>query len=433
MYLKLKDKSFIKKRPDTYLFSPYKDGIRDSVEINKTALDILDFCDGTNTIDYIVGKLKNKYNEKEEVVKENVEEFLLPLIDSGLIDNSNQPENNNFKSKMMRGSRKIFYPDIIIWEVTDFCPLNCKHCYLGNKSGSIFSKNDIDKVLEIIDKSGVYQVQLTGGEALSHPNIDYIIENLVQRGIIICVSTSGFILNDKILNSLLKLKSVYKSFVKVSLDGNESTHNYIRQNEDSYKRALNFIKTLSEHGVECQIGTTIVNQTKDELENLTDIVKKNGASLIEFGLLSNQGNAKANNLTSFLNSEELFEFLQELNSKFTDDKFIVKVPIEKITAMKNCGAGYKLVVVKANKDISICPISEFSVGNIDNCSIEDIMLKCGDKFSKLDAPNEKLCGDCKNRIECGGCTSRALILKNTVEKCKWFESQSEIFTAFFNA
>ena len=54
MYPKLAKKSFLKIRPDANLLSPYKDGFRDSVKINKTAADILSFCDGTNSVDYIV-------------------------------------------------------------------------------------------------------------------------------------------------------------------------------------------------------------------------------------------------------------------------------------------------------------------------------------------------------------------------------------------
>lgn len=422
MYPKLTEKSFLKIRPDTDLFSPYKDGFRDSVKINKTAADILSFCDGTNSFDYIVEELKNKYNENEDVVRKNIKEFLLPLIKLGIIENKTESIKKANSELRVRGSRKIFYPDILIWEVTDFCPLNCKHCYLTKKNNNIFSKKEIQKILGVIDKSGVYQVQLTGGEALSHPNIEYIIDELVQRGIIVSISTSGVIFNDKILSSLIKLKNVHGSFVRVSLDGNEITHNDIRQNKSAYKRALNFIKTLKEYQIPCQIGTTIVNQTKDELEDVTKVAKENGVCLIEFGLLTIQGNAKENHLNSFLSQRELISFLKILSDKFTDDKFIVKIPNEK-GIIKNCGAGYQIIVIKANKDVAICPTAEFTVGKLDNCEIEDIMFKCGKEFSNITSPNEKVCGNCKNQIECMGCISRALILKNTVKRCKWFESE----------
>ncbi len=430
MYPKLTKKSFLKIRPNAYLFSPYyKGGFRDSVKINKTAADILSFCDGTHSVDYIVGTLKNKYKEKEDIVRKNVEGFLVPLINSGIIENETKCIKSESSKSHIKGSKKIFYPDILIWEVTDFCPLNCKHCYLTKKNNNVFSKIDIQRVFEIIDKSGVYQVQLTGGEALSHPNVDYIIDELIQRGIIVSVSTSGVIFNDKILSSLIKLKNVRGSFVRVSLDGNEITHNDIRQNESAYKKALNFIKILKENEIPCQIGTTIVNQTKNELENLTKIVKENGACLIEFGLLTIQGHAKENHLTSFLNQRELIEFLKILSNNFTDDKFMVKVPNEK-GIIKNCGAGCQIIVIKANKDVAVCPTAEFTVGKLDDCEIEEIMSRCGKQFSDVTAPNEKICGNCKNQMECVGCISRALILKNTVKKCRWFENEYKYLQPF---
>lgn len=429
MYLKLSEKSFLKKRPDAFLFFPYKNGFRNSVKINETAFDILSLCNGNHTFDNIVKHLKNKYKENEQVIKKYINDFLTPFISSGIIEIFNHCQNS--KTEIIKGNRNFFYPDIIIWEITDFCPLNCKHCYLTKKNNNVFSKNDIKKVLKIIDESGVYQVQLTGGEALSHPNFDYIVDELIKRGIIINISTSGFIFNNMILNTLKKLKSISGSFVRVSLDGSKTTHNYIRQNEGAYKKVLNFIKTLKNHKIPYQISTVIVNQTKDELEQLTLLAKKNEAYLIEFGILTVQGNAKKNNLRSFFEKKELIEFLKILSNKFSDDNFTVKVPIEK-EIIKNCGAGYQLIVIRANKNISICPTAEFNIGNIDNCSIEKIMLTCGKQFCDISAPNKILCKDCKNQMDCFGCIARALVLKNTVKKCEWFESQYKYLKTFLD-
>lgn len=428
MVPELTDKSFLKKKPNEYLFSPYKDGLRDSIVINDTAMEILSLCNGINSIEDIIKILKKKYNEKEDIVKQNVEEFLKPFIELGVICDSCK---ENSQKDFVIGSNKIFYPDILIWELTDYCPLKCKHCYLPKKNNNIYSNEDIEKVFSIIDKSGVCQIQLTGGEALSHPKIGYIIDELIKRGIIISISTSGMILNENILSHLLKLKSIRGSFIRISLDGSEDTHNYIRGNKKSYTNALNFIKTMKANGIPCQVGTTVVNQSKEELETLTSLVKDCGACLIEIGLVSVQGNAKENKLTNSFSQKELDLFLKELSDKFSDKNFIVKLPVQKAIA-KTCGAGCHIIVLKANKDVSICPTAEFSVGNIGKQSFDEIMENCGFKFHDIAAPNAQICGDCKNKFECKGCIAKALILKETVDNCPWFKSQYEIFKPFLN-
>lgn len=428
MYLRLLDKTFLKISPLEYLLSTFKDGFRDSIKINMTAFEILSLCNGSNSIYSIVKILAEKYCDNEKNIEKIVSEFLLPFIQAGLVKTI---DKNIRIDNMVRGNKNIFLPDIIIWEITDYCPLGCKHCYLPSKNKNIFSHNDIEKVFDIINKSGVYQVQLTGGEPLLHPEIDYIIDFLINQGIIISISSSGMIFSNNLLACLKKLKKVNGSFVRISLDGNEDTHNFIRQNSSSYKNALNFIKVLNENKIPCQIGTTIVNQTKQELEKLTLIAKKYGVCLLEFGLLTVQGNAKKNQLNSFLKQNELTQFLKYLSTKYSDKNFMIKVPNEK-KLLKNCGAGYKIIVVKANKNITICPTAEFSMGNLDLQLFEKIMKKSGINFNKIESPDKKVCSDCKNQAECEGCISKALILKNNVKKCYWYEKQSEFLGKFVN-
>jgi hypothetical protein len=57
MFLKLSDKSYIKYKPNSYIFSIFKDRFRNPVEINESAAEILALCDGTNTREDIISIL----------------------------------------------------------------------------------------------------------------------------------------------------------------------------------------------------------------------------------------------------------------------------------------------------------------------------------------------------------------------------------------
>lgn len=124
MFLRLTDKSYIKYKPDSYIFSSFKDGYRDPAIINESAAEILALCDGTNTLQDIVAVLSEKY-DSPEIVKENVNSFLDPFIKNNLIETI----QISSKSDVTKGSQAIYYPDVLIWEITDYCPLMCKHCY----------------------------------------------------------------------------------------------------------------------------------------------------------------------------------------------------------------------------------------------------------------------------------------------------------------
>lgn len=140
-------------------------------------------------------------------------------IDSFARTDSELVEFSSIKNlyDIQKGSHAFYLPDVIIWEITNFCPLDCKHCYLETKNQFMNSNEDIDNILEIIEKSGAFQVQLTGGEALTHPHFDYIIDQLIDKGIIISVSTSGMVLNNHILECLCEIKKVRGSYHKSEL------------------------------------------------------------------------------------------------------------------------------------------------------------------------------------------------------------------------
>ena len=180
MFLKLTENSYIKYKPSVYIYSLYKDGIRDQLIINETACSILELCNGTNTLDNIISILKKKYNDTEENVKKNVIEFLQPFMSNELVQ---EIESKDFYNTI-KGNKDIVYPDTLVWELTDYCPLDCRHCYLSKKNHNMFSKDEIDNILDSIDEMGIYQVQLTGGEVLTHLHIEYIIHQLIKRGII---------------------------------------------------------------------------------------------------------------------------------------------------------------------------------------------------------------------------------------------------------
>lgn len=77
MFPRLTDKSFVKQKPNLGIFSPYKKDVRESLNINQTAINILKLCDGTKNVDEIAQELHKNYyyNEDELVVKKILKIF----------------------------------------------------------------------------------------------------------------------------------------------------------------------------------------------------------------------------------------------------------------------------------------------------------------------------------------------------------------------
>lgn len=430
MFPQLANNSFVKQKPDkkSHVYSGFKNGMRGTVLINESASSILGLCDGMHSVEDIISILSDKYKEDPNVVEKNVQAFLDIFIKGGTVKD-NKVEFSN--KSIVRGSSEVYYPDVLCWEITDYCPLNCRHCYLPGKNNNIISRYDIDNILKMIDDIGVYQVQLTGGEPLTHPELEYIVDSLINRGIITVISTSGFYFNDDMFRYLVKLKKVTGSSLRVSLDGTKNTHNYVRRNEHAYDNAIEFIRTACSNGIHCQAVATVINQSEQELENLTILVKELGVNIIEFGVLVEQGNAQKNEMLSTWSLKKYTDFLEKLNSKYASETFKIKLP-KKLTESKNCGAGYGLIRIKSNLDVTPCPMTEFNLGNLHKHTIFEIMSQCGNVFHNFKFPQKELCSGCEKEDTCNRCIAQGYSNKDKVKECHWFNYVEDCLKPFLD-
>ncbi|MDR3156913.1 MAG: PqqD family peptide modification chaperone [Lactobacillales bacterium] len=423
MYLKLIEKSYLKIKPNLISFVFYKNGFRESFPINDSAYEILRLCDGTHSFQEIVEQLKSIYDEETEIIQENVSEFLTPIIEEEFVE---EISSRKFY-QTTKGSAEIFYTDSLCWEITDYCPLKCRHCYLPSKNNTYVSKEDIDNVLKIIDTYGIHIIQLTGGEALTHPHFNYIVDELTKRCLVINVSTSGMHFNEELLTTLEKIKKIKGCVVKVSLDGNKETHTFIRNHSKSYEKTLQFLNELNQRNIPFQIASTLIDQSKEEIENLVYTAKKLGTELIEIGNILEQGNARKNQLKTNLTLDELNKLLKILKGKYEDKNFVVKIPENKPNEQNNCGAGYMILCFKENMDVTPCPMINFRLGNLREQSLEAIMQEYAHKFIKFHSPCEQFCKTCEKEDDCAGCTACGINNKEKVSTCNWYEKQKETF------
>lgn len=427
MYPNLVENSFIKLTPDKnecfYIFN--SEGIRHLTSINESGSMILALCNGNHSQEEIIFEINQQYDETLKETEKKVKDFLTPLINANLILDK---RNGNNKKVIVKGSSEVYLPTIISWDITEQCPLNCKHCYIGEKRNNVLTRDEINKVLEIIDYSGVYQVQVTGGEALTHPDLGYIISNLINRGIVTAVSTSGYISNDEIFKALEKLKSIYGSSLRVSLEGGEHSHNEIRGKKDAYTNTIEFIKKAVKLEIPCQVETCLINQTKREIEEMVSTVKGLGVSALEIGMLLDIGNAQENNLKSSWSVEEYSILLEELNLKYEDSTFKIRKNSE--STQKNCGAGYILCHFTSRLEVKPCPMLDFNLGDLHSESMVEIMSRYGKAFHDIEFPQSKFCENCEKKEVCKNCSAAGFHNKDKVNVCDWFAKAKKNLQSF---
>ncbi|MBR2823299.1 MAG: radical SAM protein [Clostridia bacterium] len=86
-------------------------------------------------------------------------------------------------------------------ELTSFCNLDCKMCYVhpekGMRAEAPLSPETWIRLIDEAREMGLLRVSLTGGECLTYPGFDDVYLHLYERGMKIRILTNGLLLDEK--------------------------------------------------------------------------------------------------------------------------------------------------------------------------------------------------------------------------------------------
>lgn len=185
----------------------------------------------------------------------------------------------------------------IIWEITSFCNMDCKHCCSNSSSGInlnefIFLNRKIIKqrVDEMIS-FGIKEFYISGGEPFLVKNIFDFLKYLKEKNVRVKVATNGYCLNKSIIQQLSKIKI---DLLHLSLDGHLSKiHNYLRGGR-FFNQIIKNIRILIEYKVPLRIGCIIWRRNENYLEKMVKLCIKLGIRELRFSWLIKVGRFKNN-------------------------------------------------------------------------------------------------------------------------------------------
>lgn len=323
-----------------------------------------------------------------------------------------------------------YMPITAVWEVTMGCNMRCKHCGSSCESSlpDELTTKEALKLCDDLGKLGFQWITLSGGEPTTRKDWDLIAKRLKENNIIPNIITNAWLLDE---STVIKAKNAGVNTIAISMDGLESTHDFIRK-KGSFQRDMKAIDLIVQNGMSCSIITTINNVNINELEELKKIFveKKISAWQLQLGLP--MGNMLKNKqlVAEPFHVDQVIDFAYKT---MLEDKIrihladcmgyfnIKEVEVRKHTLKleeypwNGCGAGKSVVGILYNGDITACTSirnKEFIAGNIRERSIKDIWEDPNSFTWNREMKKEKLeglCGKCKYGERChGGCTNSRL-------------------------
>ncbi len=181
---------------------------------------------------------------------------------------------------------------VVVWNITRRCNLRCIHCYAGADSTSRdeISTQAAREILEDLSSFGVPVVLFSGGEPLVRKDIVELASYAVSLGMRAVISTNGTLIDRALARDL---KGIGLSYVGISIDGTQETHDRFRRREGAFRMAMKGVENCMEEGLKVGLRFTINRSNALQVPDIFRIIEERGIPRICFYHLVYSGRGSA--------------------------------------------------------------------------------------------------------------------------------------------
>jgi MoaA/NifB/PqqE/SkfB family radical SAM enzyme len=187
---------------------------------------------------------------------------------------------------------RIPAPFSVCYKVTQRCNLRCPYCIASScPEGEYGLPTDKAlKLIEILARSGVRRLDITGGEPFLRDDIMDILESAVIHGLETVVTTNGYFVTEGIATELHRLGV----FTQISIDGDREIMDKVRGN-GAYSAAVSAAEILVKSSVGVRINCVLHKlshlPTEATMTKIVELARHLGVPSIYFIVVCGQGRA----------------------------------------------------------------------------------------------------------------------------------------------
>ncbi len=164
---------------------------------------------------------------------------------------------------------------VVVWNMTQRCNLKCVHCYAhavepSNHKDPI-STDQAKVIIDDLAQFGAPVMLFSGGEPLVREDLVDLAKYATSKGMRAVISTNGTLITKA---KAKELKEVGLSYVGISLDGMEATHDRFRAVPGAYKMALKGVENCQAEGLKVGLRFTINKRNVQEVPHLFDLIEQ---------------------------------------------------------------------------------------------------------------------------------------------------------------
>ncbi len=289
----------------------------------------------------------------------------------------------------------------LLWEVTRFCNLACIHCctYSGP---TISTANDVStgrmiRIAAELADADVVDVLFSGGEPFLRKDFIEMVRAIDPDRTLVYIASNGTTIDDRIVDQLHEARI---AGIDISLDGHTpELHRGLRLHSTSFERAVRGIETCVRGEVPLRVTSCVTPATAPHVGALVDLVAGLGVKTLVIQTILPSGGRAVEHPGLALSPEAIPDIDRQVNGARKRWGEAITVDLRAgatSTAAKGCPAGYKLVNISADGDVSTCSWlykiarDRFTLGNIKTRSLRD----CLSGIDRMMRPWTKLTPGC---------------------------------------
>lgn len=251
--------------------------------------------------------------------------FLLLILQYYYLETFMKVKYNPDKNIFELGPVDSLMPQLM-WHITDMCELDCKLCFAKKKRRRNLSTpiENIDDLLEIMQKLCVQKIDISGGEPLFHKNLVELVQKASERGFYLTITTRGIGLKENI-NWICNNWFLFSRII-VSIDAcTYSDCVIITGSEKAFDTTIDFCNSLREIGCHTLRINTVVNKliiNRNKAEKFVNLLNKIRPK--EWCIIEPHPSNKCETFDAFsVSKDEYYKFLEYVSECYLDKRITI--------------------------------------------------------------------------------------------------------------
>lgn len=163
---------------------------------------------------------------------------------------------------------------VVVWNMTRRCNLRCIHCYSNSANIDYPDELTTEEGKKLIDDLAAFGspvILFSGGEPLMRKDLLELAKYATGKGMRAVISTNGTLITKEIA---AELKKIGLSYVGVSLDGLQPTHDRFRGMKGAFEKAMEGIRNCREAGLKVGLRFTVNKHNQSDVPAMFDLLRK---------------------------------------------------------------------------------------------------------------------------------------------------------------